>query len=88
MGSTIWVEVWKGHPDVLIKLLDHIILPERVSLPIIRQKDPSEVGVPFELDAKEIIDFPLMPVSRAPDQCHRWDAWALARELDLDHNLV
>src|SRR5918992_3452602 len=88
MGATIGVEVRERHPDILIKLLNHIILAERMTLPIIGEEDPSQVRMPLEPNAEEVVRLSLVPVGCAPEQGHRGKAWALTRQLHLEHDLM
>src|SRR6267143_2296316 len=48
------------------------ILPQRVSLPVVRQKNPAQVRMSIKNYSKEIKRFALVPVGSAPHACNRW----------------
>ena len=64
------------------------VLSQGVPLEVLRQQDPSEIGVVAEPDAEQIEALPLVPVGRLPDGHDGVDDRVLSPEGDLDPETV
>ena len=71
-----------GNADTLVELLDLVILEQRVPLPIVRQQDPTMIGVLVKTHAEEVKGLPFVPFSGAPDVTHRRHHSALTWQLN------
>lgn len=71
-----------------VGFLRFVILSKRVTLPIVRTKDPAGIGMSFKFNAEHIQSFPFMPVRRSPDCCHRRNCRTFGRHHDLEHQSV
>src|SRR5690554_2774652 len=65
------------HAVVVVR--DRVVLAQRISLPVVRQKDTTEIRMTVEADAVHVVPFTLVPVGRAPDLCHRGNMRVLDR---------
>src|SRR5207244_9959730 len=59
--SSVWRE----------RRVDGVILPQRVAFPVVREKDPPEVGMALEDDAEHVVALALHPVGAAIERGQR-----------------
>src|SRR5690349_23468796 len=52
--------------DAVVLVLLAVVLAERVTLPVVRQKEASQIRMPFEEHAEKVVALALLPVGDRP----------------------
>src|SRR5262245_23481777 len=66
-------------PHVLLgEPFERVLLAQWISLPLVGQEDSSQIGVPVELHAEQVEDFPLVPLGRVVDRRGRQDRFSVS----------
>src|SRR2546421_1560079 len=73
-------------PGILDEL-ERVILPQRMPLPIRRQKNAPQIRMIVKDDTEEIVNFTLWPISRRPDAGNAFDSLAIGTDFQT-HALV
>jgi hypothetical protein len=56
-----------------LRTFERIVFSQRVSFPILRQKNPSEIRMPLEYYSEHVKTFSFVPISTCPNRCNRVD---------------
>src|SRR6266498_3113220 len=74
--------------DAVVFFFLDVVLAQRVSYPIFRQHDASQIAVALKNDTEQIVNLALEPVRDLPHAFDRSDFWIGARQIDLEDNLM
>src|SRR2546425_6170446 len=74
--------------DPLILVGELVVLAERIAGPVLRQKNPPEVGMVLEADAVHVVGLALVPVGGLPEAGDALDRGLLAPDVHLEHGLL
>src|SRR5215831_8668182 len=77
-----------GSGDPVILEWKLVVLPQRITHPVVGAQNASQIRMPIEHDAEHVENLALVPVGRRPDVSNACDVPAVARHADLEGNLV
>src|SRR5271165_6780366 len=82
-GSTRSTGISDPPGDAVVVARRAIILAQRIADPILRQEDPSQIGVTDEVDADQVEYLALVPIGRLPDRAQGRHLGQAARNIVL-----
>src|SRR5258706_8746092 len=74
-----------GGGDAVVLVLLAVVFAQRVPLPVVRQEQAPEVGVPLEKNAEKVVALALLPIGNRPHVDERRDGRILAGQERLHH---